>query len=75
MVENKLVVVLNSDGSNEITNITVIHKVSYCSKCLRLLNDNRVNDNKGNEFCCEECRSDYWREIRHDMDDILSNFK
>lgn len=49
----------------------------YCSKCLSELDSdkgNRVIDVEDNEFCCWECRKDYYYEIRREMDSILSEF-
>lgn len=80
MVENKLEFVLNSDSDSEITNINVntcVNKVSYCSKCLRLLDNSNdiVRDYEGNLFCDSDCRADFWRENKKEMDSILENIR
>jgi uncharacterized protein with PIN domain len=62
MGNNKLQIKLNNISNN------------YCSKCLSKLSYDKVVDTEDNEFCCEECRRDYWLEIRQDMDDLISEF-
>lgn len=64
MGQNKLLIVPNDTYSK-----------IYCSKCLGLLGDDRVKDHENNEFCCWECKVEYWVEMRQDMNDILSEFK
>ena len=52
------------------TNINVVS--GYCAKCLRKLSGDRIKDSENNEFCDEECRREYWQEIRREM---YSNFR
>jgi len=60
--------VSSDENSNE-------NSINYCSKCLSVLGDDMVKDVEGNEFCDCECRHEYWREIRLDMDDLVSEFR
>ena len=43
---------------------------TYCEKCLTKLdkNKNYITDHNGNVFCDEECRSDFYLEIKREMD-------
>ena len=62
--------------NKQITNIIVSVKnsVGYCSKCLRVLNKDSVKDTYGNDFCCRECRAEYWSEVRQDRDDCFGDW-
>lgn len=74
MEKNKLQIGLNNKNNyNANINVNVSSK-KYCSKCLSLLGEDRVVDGEGNEFCCWECRRDYYYENRREMDSILSEF-
>ena len=72
-----------NDNSVKYTyeNININVTIGYCAKCLKNLDeidksDRKyiVRDHNGNEFCCRECRCDYGRSNREEMDDIVKNW-
>jgi len=77
--ENKIEGVNKFSKSRQYIDVNVT--TGYCAKCLKNLDDidksDRkyiVKDHNGNEFCCRECRCDYGRSNREDMDDIVKNW-
>lgn len=47
-------------------------KNKYCAKCGKSIKDDGVGvkDIAGNMFCDNECKREYWLEIRQDWDDV-----
>ena len=71
--------ILNENKSRQYIDVNIT--TGYCAKCLKNLDDidksdkkNITRDHNGNEFCCRECRCDYGRSNREDMDDIVKNW-
>jgi len=69
----------NENKSRQYIDINIT--TGYCAKCLKNLNDidksdrrNITRDHNGNEFCDMECKCDYSRSNREDMDDIVKNW-
>jgi len=69
----------NENKSRQYINVNIT--TGYCANCLKNLDDIDksdikyiVKDYNGNEFCCRECRGQYSRENREDMDDIVKNW-
>jgi hypothetical protein len=55
--------------SNNDANLRVdFKKSSYCIKC-----GNRLDGSSLDRFCDEDCRREYYAEIRHDCNEIYSN--
>lgn len=55
---------VNQNKFNKNNNI----KANYCSKCLSVLNGKSVKDVEGREFCCVDCRKEYFAEARKEFD-------
>lgn len=72
MAKNRLQIGLNNK-INHFANINTYNK-KYCSKCLSVLGEDRVKDSEGNEFCCESCRVDFWRDVRKEFEQIMGRF-
>lgn len=74
MEHNKL---NNNDLIKELqqNNNIFVNKSGYCSKCLRELDDDRVIDHEGNEFCDFECKRDFWLEHRREMESICKDHR
>jgi len=70
MGQNKII-----QNTNIIINVNVVS--GYCACCLKKLDSDKdiVRDIDNNEFCCRGCRSDYYRELRDEIEDIMGSLR
>jgi len=70
-------------GQNKIRQYININVTSgYCACCLKeLIGDSMdkdiedmIRDAEGNYFCCKECRAEFWRQNRLEMDSALGEW-
>jgi len=66
-------------GQNKITYIDVNITTGYCANCLKNLDDidksdkwKITKDHNNNEFCDKECKCQFSRENREEIDDIVN---
>jgi hypothetical protein len=56
------------EGNNDANLRVDFKKTNYCVKCGKVLDEDSLD-----RFCDEDCRRNYFEELRHDCDDIYSN--
>jgi hypothetical protein len=69
---NKNDVKTNKNDRNNIINTYIYHNVKaklfkYCIKCGK-----DFPTPSQDQFCCWECRKEYYQELRADMDDVIN---
>jgi len=69
----------NENKSRQYIDINIT--TGYCAKCLKMLDDidksdrkNITRDHNGNEFCDFECKCEFNRSNREEIDDIVKNW-